>query len=57
MISKIYYMKKFNGSANLWWERSPNGSYSTDFCYVNSGGSADYNYASSARGVAFGFCF
>ena len=50
-------VKKYNGSANSWWERSPYGSVSTSFCNVDSGGNADYNYASNARGVAFGFCF
>ena len=50
-------VKNFGGSANTWWERSPLGSYSTGFCYVNSGGSANYDYASNSNGVAFGFCF
>ena len=50
-------VKNFDGSANYWWERSPLGSNTTDFCRVSSGGSADNNYASGARGVAFGFCF
>ena len=50
-------VKNFSGSASAWWERSPLGSYSTHFCRVNSGGSADGNGASSSDGVAFGFCF
>ena len=50
-------VKKYNGSAYYWWERSPNGSYSTTFCYVNSNGGAGYRYTSSENGVAFGFCF
>ena len=50
-------VKKFNGSANAWWERSPRGGNSTDFCYVNISGSASYYFASSSRGVAFAFCF
>ena len=50
-------VKKRNGSAASWWERSPNASYSTYFCLVNSDGSADVNYAFNASGVAFGFCF
>lgn len=51
-------VKKFNGSAISWWERSPHGSTSTPFCcvYIN-GGAATYGYASNAYGVAFGFCF
>lgn len=50
-------VKKQNGSAAAWWERSPTASYSTYFCLVNSGGYAVSNYASYALGVAFGFCF
>jgi hypothetical protein len=51
-------VKKFNGSAISWWERSPHGSTSTPFCcvYIN-GAAATYGYASNAYGVAFGFCF
>lgn len=50
-------VKKFNGSANYWWERSPHGSNSAYFCGVGSGGDADCRRASNAFGVAFGFCF
>ena len=50
-------VKKFNGSADSWWARSPNGSDSTRFCRVDSDGNAYYNAASRAFGVAFGFCF
>lgn len=50
-------VKKLNGSARTWWERSPYGSGFSSFCNVNSGGGADYNGAGDARGVAFGFCF
>lgn len=39
-----------------WWERSPNATYSTVFCGVNSGGGAHANYASNSCGVCFGFC-
>ena len=50
-------VKKYNGSAYSWWERSPYASNSAIFCLVYSNGSA-YNYnAGFARGVAFGFCF
>ena len=49
--------KKYNGSANNWWERSPNGSNSSDFCRVKINGRAGYIKASVAYGVAFGFCF
>ena len=50
-------VKKLNGSAGYWWERSPYGSNSTLFCRVNSNGNALYDAASFAHGVAFGFCF
>ncbi len=50
-------VKKRNGSAAIWWERSPNAGYSTRFCYVDSNGSAGLSGASTTRGVAFGFCF
>ena len=50
-------MKKYNGSANYWWERSPYGGNSTYFCSVYGNGNANYDGASYAYGVAFGFCF
>ena len=50
-------VKKRNGSAASWWERSPNVSGSRYFCLVGSNGGANFNYAGYARGVAFGFCF
>lgn len=50
-------VKKRNGSAASWWERSRDASYSTRFCLVTSDGNANYGGASYARGVAFGFCF
>ena len=50
-------VKNRNGSAYVWWERSPRGSNSTQFCYVHSNGGVNYGYASSAFGIPFGFCF
>ena len=50
-------VKKQNGSAASWWERSPYASSSANFCLVYSDGSAYYGRAGIARGVAFGFCF
>lgn len=50
-------VKKYNGSADIWQERSPNGGNSTHFCIVASSGIATYGRASNARGVAFAFCF
>lgn len=50
-------VKNVNGSANLWWERSPYASNTASFCIVYSDGVAYYGGASYSRGVVFGFCF
>ena len=49
-------IKKVNGSAGDWWERSPRSGGTGYFCIVGSSGSADYSYAGYSRGVSFGFC-
>ena len=49
-------IKKVNGSASYWWERSPYSGNTTIFCIVNSSGNADINGAGTSRGVSFGFC-
>ena len=50
-------VKEAPGKGTWWyWLRSPRGSNSACFCYVNSDGGADYYDASNADGVAFGFC-
>ena len=49
-------IKKVNGSANDWWERSPYSGYTYDFCFVGRSGSANCNSANISRGVSFGFC-
>ena len=49
-------IKKLNGSANAWWERSPYYSYATAFCLVNNNGSANYAGASYTHGLAPFFC-
>ena len=54
--NRIKYLSNGSGSANWWWERSPCGSDSTNFCYVNGNGDASGNGASNAYGVCFGFC-
>lgn len=41
-----------HGNTRAWWERSPYGSDSTLFCFVNGGGTAGYNDASDTRGLA-----
>lgn len=49
-------IKKVNGSANSWWERSPGSGDTSRFCSVRSSGNADYGSASASFGVSFGFC-
>ena len=50
-------VKEVPGRGTWWyWLRSPRASTSTDFCLVNSNGYAGANAASTAYGVAFGFC-
>lgn len=49
-------IKKVNGSANYWWERSPRSGNTYDFCSVATGGSANCSSASFSSGVSFGFC-
>ncbi len=50
-------VKNYNGSASIWWERSPRGDSSEQFCEIYSDGSADAATARGAYGVAFAFCF
>ena len=50
-------VKKRNGSAEYWWERSPEASDTTYFCMVYKNGRESYDDAKLADGVAFGFCF
>lgn len=49
-------IKKVNGSAYVWWERSPSSGTAGGFCGVGSGGNATSSSASNSRGVSFGFC-
>lgn len=50
-------IKNVNGSAYLWWERSPCSTSSASFCYVNASGTAKESTAASSYGVSFAFCF
>ena len=46
-------IKKVNGAAAYWWERSPHSGGSNSFCSAaNGGGGAEFNGASAARGLA-----
>ena len=48
-------VKKVNGSAKFWWDRSPDDT-TTKFCGVTSNGTATNSSAAVPDGVAFGFC-
>ena len=50
-------VKKRNGSAAGWWERSPRASSSAAFCLVDRSGYASNFTANVTNSVAFGFCF
>lgn len=54
--SKIMYNDQSPGTSVDWWGRSPNGSYSTIFCYVNKDGVSGGNAGNRSRGFAPGFC-
>ena len=49
-------VKKVNGSANDWWELSPVGGSTENFCYVAKGGTASNGRAPLDFYVSFGFC-
>lgn len=49
-------VKKVNGSAYYWWERSPRSGNTGTFCSVGSNGGAGNLTASDSNGVSFGFC-
>lgn len=40
-----------SGAATYWWLCSPHISHSSYFCYVNTSGAPDYDYASTASGL------
>ena len=45
-------IKRIDGSAHWWWERSAYSGNSSHFCGVTSGGNADWYYANGSIGVA-----
>ena len=49
-------IKKVNGSADYWWERSPYSGNTDGFCRVSDSGTAGHGSASNSYGVSFGFC-
>ena len=54
--SKIKYKHDGTSIAASWWLRSPYASNSSDFVFVNTGGTANYYYAYFSLGFAPGFC-
>lgn len=54
--NRIKYLANGTGSAGWWWGRSPYGSASDSFCFVDGGGGANDVSASNTNGVCFGFC-
>lgn len=54
--SKIKYNHSATSTAVYWWLRSPGASGSSNFVFVNSGGTVYYISASNSFGVAPGFC-
>ena len=50
-------VKTRNGTAPAWWERSPNGAYSSEFCKVYSNGVLGSSNANGYDGISFAFCF
>ena len=49
-------IKKVNGSATNWWERSPYSGNTNGFCIVGDSGNANISGANNSYGVSFGFC-
>lgn len=54
--SRIKRLNNGSGSANWYWEASPDASNTTTFCNINNSGSANRRIASLANGVCFGIC-
>lgn len=51
-------VKKLNGTAQLWWSRSPRITTSTGYCAVGAdGASTFYNNSHYEKCIAFAFCF
>ena len=50
--SRVKYQHNAASVSAVWWGRSPNGSYTYAFCYVNTNGSSGYIGASYSFGVS-----
>lgn len=53
--SKVKYRHSSTSSTALWWERSPYCTTSGTFCFVSTGGNANYRYARYSGGLAPAF--
>ena len=54
--NKIKYLSNGSGSADGWWLRSPNVSYSNAFYFIESSGFVGNDVAIGTHGVSFCFC-
>lgn len=52
---KVKYRHNATSDAAQWWERSPNSGYSSNFCFVNTNGSANFTNISIPLGVSPAF--
>lgn len=57
-IANRYKLPKFNGSSlsSYWFDRSPAGNSSRNFCFINNRGNDGSNDASSRYGISPAFC-
>ena len=53
--SKVKYRHSATGSTAYWWERSPFYNYNTGFCFVSTGGNANFSDAGYSGGLAPAF--
>lgn len=49
-------IKKVNGSATSWWERSPKFDSTSTFCFTSYSGTIGNSYPTTNYGVSFAFC-
>ena len=54
--SKVFYRHSATGSTAFWWLRSVRAGFSSVFCGVFAGGSANYGFSGYSCGVAPAFC-
>lgn len=54
--NRIKYLSNGSGAAKWWWERSPCGTNSSNFCRMDNSGRSSSDLASNALGVCFCFC-